>query len=104
MEVHTLQNTDVTWQNDDFIVKELDDRNMGQGNFNASCIIQSIHESNIDLKRPLLQTVGRSSNANKKNFKNIINATTLNPEQSSTNNNSQKSESEIQLICKDDGA
>ena len=85
------------------IMKGLDDRNMCPGAFNASRIIQSIQESNIDLKRSLLQTLGRSSNTSSKNLENIINTTILNPGQSSPNNNSQGSENDVQLISKDDG-
>ena len=102
IEVHTLQKT-LPDKMMNLIVKENDDRNLGQGTFNASHIIQSIQESNFDLKQSLLQTFGSSLDTNNKNLQNIINATILNPGQSSTNNNSQGSENDIQLICKDDG-
>ena len=102
MEVHTLQNL-LPDKMVNLIVKELDERNTGQGTFNALRIIQSIQESNIDLKRSLLQTLGSSSNTSNKNLQNIINATILNPGQSSTNNNSQGSEIDVQLTRKYDG-
>ena len=37
------------------MIKELDERNMGAGSYNASCIIQSIEKSNNDLKKSLTQ-------------------------------------------------
>ena len=102
MEVHTLQKV-LRDKMMNLIVKELDERNMGQGPFNSSHIIQSIHESNINLKQSLLQTLGNSSNRNNKNLQDIINATVLNPEQSYSKNNSEESENDVQLMRKNDG-
>ena len=36
------------------LVKELDEKNMGQGGINTSRIIQSIQQPNIDLKQSFL--------------------------------------------------
>ena len=50
-----------------------------------------------------LQTLDSSSNTNNKNLLNIINATILNPGQSSINKYSKERENDVQLISKDDG-
>ena len=50
-----------------------------------------------------LQTLDSSSNTNNKNLLNIINATILNPGQSSINKYSKERENDVQLINKDDG-
>ena len=86
------------------IVKELDDRNMGQGSFNASRIIQSIEKSNKDLKQSLLRHIGKSTNtSSNSSMESIINSTVLNPGHTSRTNIEHESEHEVQLISKDDG-
>ena len=67
MEVHTLLKM-LPDKMMNLIVKEFDDKNIGQGTFNASHIIQSIKESNIVIKQSLLQTLGSSPNIINKNL------------------------------------
>ena len=94
LEVHTLQKM-LPDKMMNPIEKEFHDRNMGQESFNASRIIHSSQESNIDLKISILQILSISSNRNNKNLQNITNATILNPGKSSTNNNSKESENDV---------
>ena len=63
MEVHKIQKM-LPDQMMNMIIKELDERNMGECSFNASRIIQSIEKSNNDLKQSLIQHLGNST-ANK---------------------------------------
>ena len=86
------------------IVKEFDGKTMGQGSFNASRIIQSIEQSNKDLKQSLLQHIGKTTNTSTNNsLETIINSTVLNPGQTSRTNVRTESENEVQLISQEDG-
>ena len=61
------------------IIKKLDYRNMGEGSFNASCVIQVIEKSKNDLNQPLIQHLGHSTeNKNADLSQRIINPTVLN--------------------------
>ena len=61
------------------IIKELDERNMGNGSFNSSHIIQSIQQSNTEYKQSLLHHLcGSSNTTNTDSLQNIINQTILN--------------------------
>ena len=62
------------------IMKELDNRNMGVGSFNASCIIQTIQKSTNSLKQCLIQHLGKpTANRNTDFSQRIINQTVLHP-------------------------
>ena len=79
MEVHQIQ-TKLLDQMMNMMIKELDKRNMCEGSFNASYIIQSIEKSNNDLKQSLMQYLGNSTANRKADLsQRIINQTVLNP-------------------------
>ena len=61
IEVHAMQ-TALPDQMINIIIEELDERNMGNGSFNLSRIIQSIQKSNTKLKKSLLHHLCGSSN------------------------------------------
>ena len=62
------------------IIKELEERNMGEASCNASHIIQSVQKSNNELKQILIQYLGNSvANRNADLSQGIINQTVLNP-------------------------
>ena len=103
MEVHAMQKA-LPDKMMNMIDKELDDRNMGQGSFDASRIIQSIEKSNKDLKQSLLRHIGKTTNTSShSSLESIINSTVLNPGHTTRLNVDQESEHEVQLISKDDG-
>ena len=55
-------------------IKELDNKNMGEGPFNASRIIQSIEKSNNHLKQLFIQHLGNpTANRNANVSQRIIN-------------------------------
>ena len=95
MKVHSMQKA-LPDKMMNMIVKELDDRNMGHGSFNASRIIQSIEQSNKDLKQSLLQYIGKTTNTSTNNsLETIINSTVLNRGQTSIINVRIESENEV---------
>ena len=104
VEVHKMQ-TKLPDQMMDIIIKELDERNMGEGLFNVSRIIQSIEKSNSDLKLSLMQHLGNSTaNRSADSSQRIINQTALNPgrtlrsEAQESDSNDVKLKSEIDSI------
>ena len=87
----------------DSIIKELDERNMGNGSFNAFCITQSIQQSNIELKQSLLHHLcGSNKTTNIDSLQNIINQTMLNPGSQAMTENNNEQQNKVQLISKDD--
>ena len=77
---------------------------MGNSSFNASCIIQSIKQSNKELKQSLLHHLCGSSNiTNVTSLQNIINQTILNPGTQAMTENKNGQQNTVQLISKDDG-
>ena len=63
------------------IIKELDDRNVGEDSFNASRIIQSIEKSNNNFKQSFIQHFGNLRANRNADLSQIINQTVMNPDQ-----------------------
>ena len=86
------------------IIKEFDGSNMGDDNFNALHIIQSIKQSSTEFKRSLLHHLyGSNSTTNTYSLPTIINQTILNPGAQSMKKNNNGHQNEVQVINKDDG-
>ena len=77
---------------------------MGDASFNVSHIIQSIQQSNPELKQSILHYIYGSSNTiNTDSLQNIINQTILNPDTQKMMESNNGQENEVKLISNDDG-